>query len=74
MHYFQKIVVFFYCFEETCIINILLDVPSREKTKAFFPITAIMPFKCEYNSNIDNIEFKFSHFDSPNEHCFNGYD
>ncbi len=56
MHYFQKIVVLFYCFAETCIINILLDAPSGEKTKACFPITAIMPFKLEYNSNVDDIE------------------
>ncbi len=45
-------------FEETCISNILLDDPlvaSGEKPKAFFPLTEIMPFKFEYNLNIDNI-------------------
>ncbi len=30
-------------------------VASGEKPKAFFPLTEIMPFKFEYNSNIDNI-------------------
>ncbi len=38
--------------------------------KAFFPLTEIMPFKFEYNSNIDNIlvqnsNLVFSQFDSP---------
>ncbi len=35
--------------------NILLDVASGEKSKAFFPLTEIMPFKFEYNSNFDHI-------------------
>ncbi len=30
-------------------------VASGEKPKAFFPLTEIMPFKFEYNLNIDNI-------------------
>ncbi len=58
MHFFSKVVVLFYCFEETCISNILLDAPlvaSGEKSKAFFPLTEIMPFKFEYNLNVDNI-------------------
>ncbi len=33
----------------------LLDVPSGEKPKGLFPLTEIMPFKLEYNSNFDNI-------------------
>ncbi len=40
-------------------------VASGEKPKAFSPLTEIMPFKFEYNSNINNIsstkfEFSFS--------------
>ncbi len=45
-------------FEETCISNILLDESScglRREAKSFFPLTEIMPFKFEYNLNIDNI-------------------
>ncbi len=30
-------------------------VASGEKPKAFFPLTEIMPFKFEYNLNIENI-------------------
>ncbi len=39
MHFFSKIVVLFYCFEEMCISNILLDAPSglRKEAKSFFP-------------------------------------
>ncbi len=45
--------------DELCISNILLDAPScglRTEAKSFFfPLTEIMPFKFEYNLNIDNI-------------------
>ncbi len=30
MRFFSKIVVLFYCFEETCISNIFLDAPSQK--------------------------------------------
>ncbi len=60
-HYalFSKIVVLFYCSEEMCISNIFAGCallwPQERSQKLFFPLTEIMPFKFEYNSNIDNI-------------------
>ncbi len=56
--FFSKIVLLFYCFEERCVSNILLDAPSsglRRENKSFFSLTEIMPFKFEYNSNINAI-------------------
>ncbi len=56
--FFSKIVVVFYCFEEMCISNVLLDAPScglRREAKSFFPLTEIMPLNSNINSNIDNI-------------------
>ncbi len=46
LNFFSKIVVLFYCFEEQCISNILLDAPScgfRTEAKSFFSLTKIMP-------------------------------
>ncbi len=47
------------CLDELCISNILLDAPScglrREAKSFFFFFTEIMPFKFEYNLNIDDI-------------------
>ncbi len=54
MHFFSKRVVLFYCFEEMCISNILLDAPKFKAP----PLTKIMPFKFEYNSNIDHIKLQ----------------
>ncbi len=59
-HYahFSKIVVLFYALNnrELVIFSSMRPlVASGEKTKAFFPLTEIMPFKFECNSNFDNI-------------------
>ncbi len=55
--------MFFFSFEDTCISNILLDAPScglRREANVLFLLTEIMPFKFEYNSNIDNISVQNS--------------
>ncbi len=56
-HYahFSKVVVLFYALKNCALVIFLLDVASGEKPKSFFPLTEIMPFKFEYNSNFDNI-------------------
>ncbi len=61
-HYahFSKIVLLFFNFllnnSELVIFSSMRPlVASGEKPKAFFPLTEIMPFKFEYNSNFDNI-------------------
>ncbi len=59
-HYahFSKIVVLFYALNNSELVifsSMRPLVASGEKPKAFFPITEIMPFKFEYNSNFDNI-------------------
>ncbi len=56
MHFFSKTVVLFYCFEEMVISNILLCAllwPQERNQKLFPPLTEIMPFKFEYNLNIE---------------------
>ncbi len=59
-HYahFSKIVVLFYALNNSELVifsSMRPLVASGEKPKAFFPLTEIMPFKFEYNSNFDNI-------------------
>ncbi len=65
-HYFKHYALFskinksIYCFEETCISTVIFSsmrplVASGKKPKAFFPLTEIMTFNLEYNSNFDNI-------------------
>ncbi len=51
-------------FEEMCISTVIFCplVTSGEKPKAFFPLAEFIPFKCEYNSNVD-IFVKTSHLD-----------
>ncbi len=54
----MMIVVLFYALNnrELVIFSSMCPlVASGEKPKAFFPLTEIMPFKFEYNSNFDNI-------------------
>ncbi len=59
-HYahFSKVVVLFYALKNRALVifcSMRPLVASGEKPKAFFPLTEIMPFKFEYNSNFDNI-------------------
>ncbi len=59
-HYahFSKVVVLLYALKNRALVifcSMRPLVASGEKPKAFFPLTEIMPFKFEYNSNFDNI-------------------
>ncbi len=59
-HYahFSKVVVLFYALKNHALVifcSMRPLVASGEKPTAFFPLTEIMPFKFENNSNFDNI-------------------
>ncbi len=56
--HFSKIAVLFYALKNRRLVifcSMCLLVSSGEKLKAFLPLTEIMPFKFEDNSNFDNI-------------------
>ncbi len=57
MHFFQRQSCYFIAKRALVIFSSMRPlVASGEKPKAFFsPLTEIMPFKLEYNLNIDNI-------------------
>ncbi len=64
MNLFSKMVVFFFYFiffialKKRALVIFCSMRPllaSVEKPKSFFLLTEMMPFKFEYNSNIDNI-------------------
>ncbi len=56
--HFSKVVVLFYALKNRALVifcSMRPLVASGEKTKAFFPLTEMMLFKFEYNSNFDHV-------------------